>query len=336
MTPSILFVDSHVTYKGRQRSNQSKIVRIVDALTNAAQVVLIPRVSLDKHSFETLEEFLSRSADSDLLQYARVSFSTPLYILYSSGTSGPPKALVHQHGVIMQHKKIAKLHNSLKKGDVVFQYSSTSWVLWNIMVGHLSAGTTLVVYDGSPTWPNPQAMLRILEQHKVNYWGASPKYLQELEATGCMPKDEYNLSSLRMVQSGGAHLAADQYRWFYRAFPPQVHLTSVTGGTDIVTSWIATDPAGPVYPGEIQLIALGMDVDIADPVSGTSIRDSGDSGEMVCRQPFPSMPVFFWGDRENAIYKATYFDKFEFPCWAQHDWASFNPQTGGAVVHGRR
>jgi acetoacetyl-CoA synthetase len=312
------------------------MMNIVEKLTVKPQVVLVPTADTDVDTFPTLSEFLKRSVASDELQFARLPFSTPLYILYSSGTSGPPKCLVHQHGVVIQHRKIARLHNSLKPGDVVFQYSSTSWVLWNVMVGHLSAGATLVMYDGSPTWPRPQSMLRIVERHHVNYWGASPKYLQELEATGCVPKEEYDLSSLRMLQSGGAHLAAEQYRWFYRAFPREIHLTSVTGGTDIVTSWIATDPAGPVYPGEIQLIALGHDVDIADPVTGESVRESGESGEMICRQPFPSMPVFMWGDEGNANYKATYFDKFDFACWTQHDWASFNPLTGGATVHGRR
>lgn len=204
------------------------------------------------------------------------------------------------------------------------------------MVGHLSAGTTLILYDGSPTWPDPQQMLKIVERHKVSYWGASPKYLQALESTRCVPKEEYDLSSLRMVQSGGAHLAAEQYHWFYRAFPADIHLTSVTGGTDIVTSWICTDPAGPLYAGEIQLIALGLDIDIADSVTGESIKSTGESGEMICRKPFPSMPVFMWGDKGNVKYKESYFDKFDFPCWTQHDWASFNPLTGGATVHGRR
>lgn len=336
MTPSILFADSHVTYKGKQKSNGAKISNIVDKLAIKTEVVLIPTTRVEQTNFPTLSNFLSRSKASDKLKFARVSFSAPLYILYSSGTSGPPKCLVHQHGVIMQHKKIAKLHNSLKPGEVVFQYSSTSWVLWNIMVGHLSAGTTIVLYDGSPTWPNPQQMLKIIEKHKVSYWGASPKYLQALESTRCVPKEEYDLSSLRMVQSGGAHLAAEQYHWFYRAFPADIHLTSVTGGTDIVTSWICTDPAGPLYAGEIQLIALGLDIDIADPVTGESIRGTGESGEMICRQPFPSMPVFMWGDEGNVKYKEAYFDRFDFPCWTQHDWASFNPLTGGATVHGRR
>ena len=203
------------------------------------------------------------------------------------------------------------------------------------MIGHLSVGPALIMYDGSPLWPSPQAMLRIVEYHRVSYWGASPRYLQELEMSGCVPKDEANLSALRMVQTGGSHLAAEQYRWFYQSFPRSVHLTSVTGGTDLVTSWIGTDPAGPLYPGEMQLPMLGHDVDVADPTTGESIKETGQHGEFVCRKPFPSMPVFFWGDNKGEKYRETYFDKFD-DCWAQHDWASYNPKTGGWQIHGRR
>ncbi len=204
------------------------------------------------------------------------------------------------------------------------------------MIGHFSVGTTLITYDGSPLWPNPQAMLKILEHHRVTYWGTSPRYLQELEATKCIPKNEYNLSSLRAVNTGGSHLGTGQYHWFYRVFAPHVHLWSVTGGTDLATSWISSDPAGPVYAGEMQLPALGMDIDVADPVTGESIKETGMAGEQITRAPFPSMPVFMWGDEGCKKYKSSYFERFDFPCWAQHDWLSFNPLTGGWVVHGRR
>lgn len=284
--------------------------------------------------FATLGSFLAQSI-SEPLQFTRVPFSHPLYILYTSGTTGVPKCLVHSHSTIIQHKKVSLLHNSLGLDDVVFQYSSTSWVLWNIMIGHLSVGPTLVIYDGSPLWPNPQTMLKVLELHRVTYWGVSPRYLQELEMSGCIPKNEADLSSLKMVQTGGSHLATDQYYWFYRSFPSTIHLTSVTGGTDLVTSWIGTDPAGPVYAGEIQLPMLGQDVDVADPVTGESIKETGTQGEFVCRTPFPSMPVFFWGDVDMVKYKEAYFDRFP-NCWVQHDWASYNPATRGWQIHGRR
>ncbi|KAJ5718870.1 uncharacterized protein N7483_009952 [Penicillium malachiteum] len=335
VTPKVLFADSESAYKGKMKSNVAKINNIVQAMNSKPELFLIPILSEVKEKlFFTLDQFLTKSRPEDKLEFKRLPFSHPLYILYTSGTTGQPKCLVHSHSVILQHKKTSVLHNSLTSEDVVFQFSSTSWVLWNIMIGHLSVGPTLILYDGSPLWPTAKILAKVAEYHRVTYWGCSPRYLQELEMTRSIPKEQFDLSALRMVQTGGSHLSADQYHWFYRAFPPNVHLTSVTGGTDLVTSWIGTDPAGPLYPGEIQLPMLGQDIDVADPVSGESIKHTGRNGEFVCRQPFPSMPVFFWGDKDGSKYKSTYFDKFE-NCWAQHDWASYNPQTSGWQIHGR-
>ena len=334
ISPKVLFADDCSTFKGKTRSNVDKVRKIVDRLTHKPELFII-QLSKTVPPFPTLDGFLARSRPDDKLQFKRVPYSHPLYILYTSGTTGAPKCLVHAHSVIIQHKKTSLLHNSLTQDDVVMQYSSTSWVLWNVMVGHLSVSPTLVIYDGSPLWPSPKAMLKTLEYHRVTYWGISPGFLHQLEMSGSIPKDEADLSALRMVQTGGSHLAASQYHWFYRTFPKSVHLTSVTGGTDLVTSWIGTDPAGPLYPGEIQLPMLGQDVDVADPSTGKSIRETGQHGEFVCRTPFPSMPVFFWGDQNMGKYKETYFDLFP-DCWVQHDWASCNPSTKGWQIHGRR
>ena len=171
----------------------------------------------------------------------------------------------------------------------------------------------------------------------MTYFGTSPRYLFELEKAKASPKNEFDLSSLRMVNTTGATLSIEQYRWFYTHFPSKVHLCNSAGGTDSATSLVAADPCGPVYAGEMQMFALGIDVDVADPETGKSIKDTGLPGEFIVRKPFPSMPACFWGDEGGKMYKAAYFELFEnIDVWAQHDWLSFNPTTKGSVMHGRR
>jgi acetoacetyl-CoA synthetase len=365
--PAVLFADSHQTYKGRRRSLREKIRRTAAALEWLVAVVVVPVGEGGDggvgEGFVGLDEFLGRAREEDGLVFARVPFAEPMLVLYSSGTSGPPKCIVHQHGVVLQLKKIAMLHNSLTPDDVVFQYSSTSWVLWNVMNGHLAVGATLVCYDGSPLYPDASTKLRILERYRVTYFGTSPRYLLELEMSGIQPSG-FDLGSLRMVTTTGATLTTEQFRWFYRAFPKSVHLSSVAGGTEICTSWVASDPAGPLYAGEMQMIALGQDVDVADAETGESIKHvsfpesyllwvslsflhaansnpllnkTGQAGELICRSPFPSMPVYFWNDPNNEKYNEAYFSRYtNVVVWAQHDWIQFNPRTGGSQIHGRR
>ncbi|TID20792.1 acetoacetate-CoA ligase [Venturia nashicola] len=332
--PKVMFADSHQTYKARRRSMKEKIGAVVKSLEKKPDVFIVP-LAEDAQDFPLLEDFLAKSRKLDALEYARVPFSYPMLILYSSGTSGPPKCLVHQHGIILQLKKIAILHNSLTSKDVIFQYSSTSWVLWNIMNGHLSVGAAMICYDGSPLYPDASTKLRILHHHKCTYFGTSPRYLLELEMSGIKPS-EFDLSNLRMVTTTGATLTTDQFGWFYKAFPKSIHLSSVAGGTEICTSWMASDPAGPVYAGEMQMPALGQDVDVGDPETGESIKHLGEAGELICRTPFPSMPIYFFGDDGGKKYREAYFERYDhIKVWAQHDWIQYNPKTGGAQIHGR-
>lgn len=179
-------------------------------------------------------------------------------------------------------------------------------------------------------------MPRILEKYKATYFGTSPRYLLELELAGCKPRDEYNISQLRMVNTTGSSLSIEQYHYFYRAFPITTHLSNSAGGTDSATSLLSVDPSGPLRPGEMQMPALGMAVDVADPATGASVAHTDQPGEMVVRKPFPSMPTFFWGDTDGSIYRAAYFERFEdVDVWAQHDWVSRNPATGGWSMTGR-
>ncbi|KAI1621766.1 acetoacetate-CoA ligase [Exophiala viscosa] len=335
VNPSILFVDSHVVYKGKTVSTDQKVDEILHRMTSRPQTYIIP-VAATNSRLASVDDFLSKSSSSDELTFTRVSFNHPLMICYSSGTTGAPKCIVHRHGLILQLKKISVLHNGLAPGDVIMQYSSTSWVVFYVMCGHLSAGATVVVYNGSPLFPDAKQLLRICDKHRVTFLGASPRLLLEVEMSGTIPKQEFDLSPLRMVYTTGAPTTIEQYRWFYRSFPPSVQICNTAGGTDTATSILALDPSGPVYAGEMQVAALGMAVDILDPNTGESMSQTGEAGEMVITKPFPSMPCFFWGDKDNKIYKAAYFERFtNVDVWAQHDWLSRNPKTGGYTMHGR-
>jgi acetoacetyl-CoA synthetase len=336
VTPSILFVDGDTIYKGKTVSIIDKLDQILSRLKPAPATFIVPIVS-QSLKYPTIHEFLQRANEKDELSFTRVSFNDPLMICYSSGTTGSPKAIVHRHGLCIQTRKISTLHNSLTPNDIVMQYSSTSWVVFYIMCGHFSVGAATICYSGSPMYPDVKQLLRIVEKFKVTYFGSSPRYLLEVEMSKCIPKNEFDLSALRTVYTTGATLSPEQYRWFYRSFPPSVQICNTAGGTDTATSLIALDPTGPIYAGEMQIRALGMDVDIVDSTSGASIYDSGEAGELIIRKPFPSMPCFFWGDTpDNKRYKSSYFERFEnIDVWAQHDWLSRNPRTGGFTMHGR-
>lgn len=336
VTPKILFIDSHACYSGRVTSMAEKSQRIVDSLSPQPETFVISVGEDSVRSFPLMDEFLARSNASDELQFTRVPFSHPLMICYSSGTTGAPKCIVHQHGTLLQYKKVGSLHNCLTTEDVVLQYSSTSWVVFYGLCGNLSVGATVILYNGSPLFPDAKQLLRVCEEHGVTYFGASPRLLLEIEMSGTVPKTEFDLSKLKTVQTTGAPLSDEQYRWFYRSFPPSVQIANIAGGTETATALIAMDPCAPLVVGEMQVLGLGMDVDVLDPETGESISSTGRDGELVIRKPFPSMPCFFWGDTDGKVYKSAYFDRFpDLDVWAQHDMLRMNPQTGGYVMHGR-
>jgi acetoacetyl-CoA synthetase len=336
VTPSILFVDGDAVYKGKTVSTIDKLDKILSRLKPVPETFVVPIVSQSPKYPTVYDDFLRRADPNDELTFTRVSFNDPLMVCYSSGTTGPPKCIVHRHGLCLQTRKISTLHNSLTPADVLMQYSSTSWVVFYVMCGHFAVGAATICYNGSPMYPDVKQLLRIVEKFKVTYFGSSPRYLLEVEMSKCVPREEFDLSALKTVYTTGATLSPEQYRWFYRSFPPSIQICNTAGGTDTATSLIALDPNGHIYAGEMQIRALGMDVDIVDPNSGASIYDSGEAGEMIIRRPFPSMPCFFWGDTGNRKYKASYFERFDdIDVWAQHDWLSRNPRTGGFTMHGR-
>ncbi|KAK3639558.1 hypothetical protein LTR56_012343 [Elasticomyces elasticus] len=336
VTPAILFADSDTVYKGKTVETTTKVKQILDRLQPQPQTYIVP-VASKPTAFPHIDAFLGKADTSDPLTFCATNFSDPLMICYSSGTTGAPKCIVHQHGIILNLKKISAIHNSTTPADVILQYSSTSWVVFYVMCGYTACGAKTILYNGSPMYPDAKQLLRMVEKYKVTYFGTSPRYLLEVEMSKAVPKREFDLSSLRIIYTTGATLSHNQYRWFYSsAFPPHVHLCNTAGGTDTATSLVAADPCGPIHAGEMQVFALGMDVDVADPVTGDSILMTGEAGEMIVRKPFPSMPCYFWGDEGNKKYRESYFERFSnIDVWAQHDWMSCNPTTGGLIMHGR-
>lgn len=367
VSPKLLFADVDVAVRGVRKSMLGKVQQILQLLPdNRPQpgVVFVPtcpRPHLQQNLEYTnplgvsLHTFLQKSRKGDALSYTRVPGDHGLVIVYSSGTTGEPKCIVSPHMSLLNYQKIALLHNSLGPRSTVFQYSSTSWILWNVMNGHLSVGATVICFDGGPLYPDASTMLRICAQYGATYMGTSPRYLLELEravASGSVaPVASYDLSRLATVTTTGATLTGEQFRWFYSAFPRDVQLSSVAGGTEIASSWIATDPAGAVYANEMQMWALGHACDILDSQTGQSVASTGEPGELVCRAPFPSMPSRFWKDTpDHQRYRAAYFEKFAvdtdtgtpskhnaqyLDVWTQHDWTVMNPLTQGIQILGR-
>ncbi len=261
----------------------------------------------------------------------RLGFDAPLFVLYSSGTTGKPKAIVHgAGGTLLQHRKEHLLHTDIRPGDVVFYYTTCGWMMWNWLVSALGSGATLVLYDGSPLHPDQDALWRLAAEERVAVFGTSPRYLAALEKDGARPGERHDLSALRTILSTGAPLAPAQFDYVYEAIAPDVHLASISGGTDIVSCFCLGVPWLPVRRGEIQAAGLGMATDVFDE-QGRPVR--GQRGELVCTAAFPSMPLGFLDDADQARYRAAYFARFP-GVWHHGDYA-IRTDTGGFILLGR-
>ncbi|HRP78667.1 MAG TPA: acetoacetate--CoA ligase [Aquamicrobium sp.] len=265
------------------------------------------------------------------LAFERLPFDHPLYILYSSGTTGIPKCIVHSAGgTLLQHVKEHRLHAGIEDGDRFFYFTTCGWMMWNWLMTGLASGATLLLYDGSPFHPDGNVIFDYARDEKMTYFGTSAKFIDAVRKSGLRPIDTHDLSTVRVISSTGSPLAPENFRFVYDGIKRDVHLASISGGTDIVSCFVLGVPVKPVYVGEIQGAGLGMAVDVFDD-DGRPIR--GEKGELVCTRAFPSMPLMFWNDPDGAKYRAAYFERFD-NIWCHGDFAEWT-EHGGIVIHGR-
>jgi len=332
--PAVLVAIDGYTYNGKAIDCRERVRDIVARIPSIRRVVMTPflEAEADIGSIPNAvrwDEFCSAAAGEPAFE--PVPFDHPLYIMYSSGTTGIPKCIVHGHGgTLLQHMKELVLHTDLRRDDTIFYFTTCGWMMWNWLVSGLGVGATVALYEGSPTHPDAGALWRFAERAGISIFGTSPKFISSCALAGLEPGRTCNLSKLRTVLSTGSPLTPDNFEWVYRHVKADVQLSSISGGTDIISCFMLGNPVLPVYAGEIQCVGLGMDVHAFDE-SGRSVV--GEKGELVCCSPFPSQPVGFWNDPDGSRYRRAYFDFYP-GVWRHGDFIEMTPH-GGVVVYGR-
>ena len=344
--PVLLFADNAVLYNGKIHDVHDKLKDIAIELPQLRAVVVfesikgqpfdVSNITVPSGKASMYVTFLEQSAPDANLSFTQLPADHPVYILYSSGTTGKPKCIVHGAiGTLIQHKKEHDIQGSIRPGDRLFYFTTCTWMMWHWLVSGLATGATIILYDGSPFRPDDLAMPRLIDSLQITHFGTSAKYLSVLEQKALYPKQhDISLSSLKAVYSTGSPLAPSTFHYVYRAFGPDINLASITGGTDMISLFGAPSQLSPVYAGEIQARGLGMAVEAWDH-TGKNITDTGEPGDLVCVKPFPCQPVMFWGADGEEKYRKSYFEVFGERVWHHGDFIRFNPSTGGLIMLGR-
>ena len=335
ISPTVLIVADGYWYGGKRFDCLDKVRQIAPRLPGLRRVVVVPYAGSDTAddgapSAFWWSDYLSAHAGS-AHAFARVPFNAPQFILYSSGTTGAPKCIVHgAGGTLIQHLKELRLHSDIRAGDRVFYFSTCGWMMWNWLVSALACEATLLLYDGSPFQPDGNVLFDLAAVERATFFGTSAKYIDAIAKAGLRPRDSHDLRALRTIASTGSPLSPDAFRFVYDAIKTDVHLASISGGTDIVSCFMLGDPTGPVRAGELQVAGLGLAVDVWDENGHPVV---GEKGDLVCTRPFPAMPVGFWNDPDGERYRAAYFERFP-GVWTHGDFVE-RTTAGGYVIHGR-
>jgi len=335
--PKVLFAADGYRFAGKDFSRENEVSKIIEELPSLEHVIWLPYLKPDTElpvlpklrTWSSLLEF--EDVPYDQFKYERVAHDHPLWIVFSSGTTGLPKAIVHSHvGILAEHLKILCFHMNLGPQSTMFFYSTTGWMMWNLLQSALLVGSAVVLYDGSPTYPNSDFLWQLASATKVTCFGASPTFVQMMEKVGLKPNEKYDLSALESTVVSGAPSTPEIFDWFYRCVKKDLWVTSQSGGTEICSSFVGASPTLPVYAGEIQTRMLGMDVH-AWSDEGQELTD--EVGELIVAKPFPSMPIKFWNDKGNKRYHESYFEVFK-GIWRHGDFIKIN-HRGGCYIYGR-
>lgn len=333
ISPKVLIAADGYSYSGKQHSCLEVVIHLAEKIPAIEQIFIVNNIgeSLESHipHLRPFDDLLTTPAAE--IDFAQLPFDHPVYIMYSSGTTGKPKCIVHSSGgTLLQHFKELALHTDLRREDCIFYFTTCGWMMWNWLVSSLMLGATVVLYDGSPAYPSLNSLWEMARRERITIFGTSPKFLSTCQHAELRPIDGDGLPSLRTILSTGSPLTAQNFAYVYQDIKQDIQLSSISGGTDIISCFMLGNPLLPVYSEEIQCRGLGMKVEAFDNTGSPVL---GQTGELVCTKPFPSMPVSFWDDPDGAKYRAAYFEQYP-GIWRHGDYIKIT-ERGGVVVFGR-